>query len=210
MNNHVHIIAEAGVNHDGSVEDALRLVDAAADSGADCVKFQTFRADALAAAGASKADYQKRTTDAAESQRDMLKRLELPLDAYTALVERARARNVAFLSTGFDLASLDFLIRTLKMSPIKVGSGDLTNAPMLLEIAKAGCDVILSTGMATLDDVRDALSVLAFVMRAGPSRHCAPISPRPGPILPCVRCWPEKSRYCTARRNIPHRSSPLI
>ena len=162
MNNHVHIIAEAGVNHDGSVEDALRLVDAAADCGADCVKFQTFRADALAAASASKADYQKRTTDVAESQRDMLKRLELPLEAYAALVERARARGIAFLSTAFDSLSLDFLIRTLKMSPIKVGSGEMTNAPMLLEIAKADCDVILSTGMATLDEVRDALSVLAF------------------------------------------------
>jgi len=162
MNNHVHIVAEAGVNHDGSVEDALRLVDAAADCGADCVKFQTFRAGALVAAGASKAHYQKRTTDASESQLDMLKRLELPLDAYTALVERARTRNIAFLSTAFDLSSLDFLIRTLNMSPIKVGSGDMTNAPMLLEIAKAGCDVILSTGMATLDEVRDALSVLAF------------------------------------------------
>jgi N-acetylneuraminate synthase len=158
----VFIIAEAGVNHDGSVEDALRLVDAAADAGADCVKFQTFSADALAAASAGKADYQKRTTEAAESQRDMLRRLELPLSAYDTLMQRCKVRGIRFLSTAFDAGSLHFLIDTLGLTLMKVGSGDMTNAPMLLEIARTGMPLILSTGMATLAEVEESLSVLAF------------------------------------------------
>ena len=160
--NKVFIIAEAGVNHDGSVDDALRLVDAAADAGADCVKFQTFSADALAAADAGKADYQKRTTGATESQRDMLRRLELPLTAYDGLMRRCKERGIQFLSTAFDPGSLRFLTATLKLKFIKVGSGDLTNAPMLLEIARAGLPLILSTGMATMAEVQEALGVLAF------------------------------------------------
>lgn len=173
MSDRVYIIAEAGVNHDGSVDDAVRLVDAAAEAGADCVKFQTFRAEALASVRADKAAYQQRTTDAAESQQQMLRRLELPPEAYRSLIERARERGIDFLSTPFDPASLDFLMRTLTLPRIKVGSGDMTNAPMLLEIAKAGKEVILSTGMADLSEVEEALSVLAFGYTAGneqPSR----------------------------------------
>jgi N-acetylneuraminate synthase len=162
MSPRAYVIAEAGVNHDGSVEDALRLVDAAADAGADCVKFQTFRAELLAAAHAGKANYQINATGTAESQREMLRRLELPPAAHHALMKRARQRGIDFLSTPFDPVSLDYLIRELQLSRIKVGSGDLTNAPMLLEIAKAGKDVILSTGMAELAEVEEALSVLAF------------------------------------------------
>ena len=158
----VFIIAEAGVNHDGSVDDALRLVDAAADAGADCVKFQTFSADALAAASAGKADYQKRTTEAAETQRDMLRRLELPLSAYDLLMRRCDARGIRFLSTAFDAGSLRFLIDTLRLPLMKVGSGDMTNAPMLLEIARTGTPLILSTGMASMPEVEEALGVLAF------------------------------------------------
>jgi N-acetylneuraminate synthase len=173
MSDCVYIIAEAGVNHDGSVADAVRLVDAAAAAGADCVKFQTFRAEALASARAAKAAYQRDTTDAAESQQQMLKRLELSHEAHRFLIERARERDIDFLSTPFDPPSLDFLMRTLNLPRIKVGSGDLTNAPMLLEIAKAGKEVILSTGMADLAEVEEALSVLAFGYTAGdkqPSR----------------------------------------
>ena len=162
MTDRVEIVAEAGVNHDGSVDDALRLVDAAADAGADCVKFQTFTAGAVASGRADKAAYQKQATGTAESQRDMLKRLELPRAAYPGLMARARQRGIGFLSTAFDPASLDFLLRELRLLRIKVGSGDLTNAPMLFDIARAGRPVILSTGMATLDEVQESLSVLAF------------------------------------------------
>jgi N-acetylneuraminate synthase len=166
----IYVIAEAGVNHDGSVEDAARLIDAAAAAGADCVKFQTFRAEALASARATKADYQKRTTDPAESQQAMLGRLELPTKAYRTLIDRAGQRGIDFLSTPFDPPSLDFLISDLQLPRIKVGSGDLNSAPMLLEIASAGKEVILSTGMATLSEVEEALSVLAFGYASQPGR----------------------------------------
>lgn len=157
-----YVIAEAGVNHDGSVDDALRLVDAAADAGANCVKFQTFRAEALASERAQKADYQKRTTQAHETQRAMLQRLELPRDAYGGLLERARARGISLLSTPFDQESLDFLVGSLGLDRIKIGSGDMTNAPLLLHASRAQCPLVLSTGMSTLAEVEEALSVLAF------------------------------------------------
>ncbi|MGY3234747.1 N-acetylneuraminate synthase [Bradyrhizobium sp. USDA 4472] len=154
------IIAEAGVNHDGSLEKALALVDAAADAGADVVKFQTFNAKSLAASAAKKAGYQQRTTDAAESQLAMLTRLELPQAAHQALIARAAARNIEFLSTPFDHASLAFLL-SLKLKRIKLGSGDLTNAPLLHAVSRAGATLILSTGMATLGEIEEALGVLA-------------------------------------------------
>ena len=154
------IIAEAGVNHSGSLETALALVDAAADAGADIVKFQTFNASSLAGRSARKADYQQRTTDAAESQLAMLQRLELPQSAHHALIARAKQRGMEFLSTPFDPNSLEFLL-SLKLPRIKIGSGDLTNAPLLHELARAGATVILSTGMATLGEVEEALGVLA-------------------------------------------------
>ncbi len=154
------IIAEAGVNHSGSLETALALVDAAADAGADIVKFQTFNANSLAGRSAPKADYQQRTTDAAESQLAMLQRLELPQSAHRQLIARAKQRGIEFLSTPFDPQSLEFLL-SLKLPRIKIGSGDLTNAPLLHELAKADATVILSTGMATLGEVEEALGVLA-------------------------------------------------
>ena len=162
MNASVYVIAEAGVNHDGSSRNALRLVDAAAEAGADCVKFQIFCAEALASPAAQKADYQKAKTGAAESQQAMLKRLQLPLETYPQLIKRARERGIEFLATPFDPPSLAFLLNELDATRIKVGSGDLTNSPMLLEIARSRRDVILSTGMATLDEVEQALSVLAY------------------------------------------------
>lgn len=154
------IIAEAGVNHSGSLETALALVDAAADAGADIVKFQTFNASSLAGRSARKADYQQRTTDAGESQLAMLQRLELPQSAHHPLIARAKQRGMEFLSTPFDPQSLEFLL-SLKLPRIKIGSGDLTNAPLLHELARAGATVILSTGMATLGEVEEALGVLA-------------------------------------------------
>jgi N-acetylneuraminate synthase len=154
------IIAEAGVNHSGSIETALALVDAAADAGADIVKFQTFNANSMTGRAARKADYQQRTTDAGESQLAMLQRLELPQSAHHPLIARAKVRGIEFLSTPFDAKSLEFLL-SLKLPRIKIGSGDLTNAPLLHELAKAGATVILSTGMATLGEVEEALGVLA-------------------------------------------------
>jgi len=157
-----YIIAEAGVNHDGDVGDALRLVDAAADCGADCVKFQIFSAGAISSAAAPKAQYQLSTTDSAETAHDMLAALELPLDGFFKLKERATARKIDFLCTPFDHASLRFLVDELRLKTIKIGSGDLTNAPLLLDAARAGTDVILSTGMSRLDEIEHALGVLAF------------------------------------------------
>ena len=170
MTTHTLIIAEAGVNHDGSLEKALALVDAAADAGADIVKFQTFNAKALAGGAAKKADYQQRTTDAAESQLAMLERLELPQAAHHTLIERAAERGIEFLSTPFDDASLGFLL-SLKLPRIKIGSGDLTNAPLLHAAARAGATLILSTGMATLSEIEEALGVLAhgYAQRSDPA-----------------------------------------
>jgi N-acetylneuraminate synthase len=159
---HCYVIAEAGVNHDGSAEDARRLIDAAADAGADCVKFQTFQADALASKSAQKAAYQLQTTDAAESQHEMLRKLELPRAAYPSLLAHAKARKIDFLSTPFDEGSFSFLFDDLGLTTIKIGSGDMTNSPLLLEVSKRGAEIILSTGMATLAEVEQALSVIAF------------------------------------------------
>ena len=158
----VTVIAEAGVNHNGSLETALALVDAAADAGADIVKFQTFRADTLVTRSAPKAAYQMRQTGGDDSQYGMLKALELSRDDHHAVMRQAADREVQFLSTPFDLDSLAFLTDDLGLKWIKVGSGDLTNAPLLLDLARRGCTVILSTGMATLEEIKRALGVLAF------------------------------------------------
>ncbi len=159
---HVNVIAEAGVNHNGKLDLALALVDAAADAGADVVKFQTFRADQLATALAKQADYQTRNTGITSSQIDMLKALELDDAAHRRLLARCRERGIAFLSTPFDHLSLDLLVDGLGLKTLKVGSGDLTNAPMLLAMAQRHCAVILSTGMATMSEIEQALGVLAF------------------------------------------------
>lgn len=159
---HVTVIAEAGVNHNGKLDLALALVDAAADAGADVVKFQTFRADQLVTSSAKQADYQIRNTGVASSQLDMLKALELDDTAHRRLLARCRERDIAFLSTPFDHLSLDLLVDGLGLKTLKVGSGDLTNAPMLFAMARRHCAVILSTGMATMGEIEEALGVLAF------------------------------------------------
>ncbi len=158
---HVQVIAEAGVNHNGSLDRALEMVDVAAAAGADVVKFQTFNSAALATGSAPKADYQKVTTDAAESQLTMLKKLELSVDDHHALVARCKAKKIDFLSTPFDLDSLDLLANQIGLQTLKIGSGELTNAPLLHAAAKTGRQMILSTGMTTLEEVRGALGVLA-------------------------------------------------
>jgi N-acetylneuraminate synthase len=163
----VTVIAEAGVNHNGQLEIALALVDAAADAGADVVKFQTFRADQLVTPSAGKADYQIRNTGEASSQLEMLKALELDDAAHRRLIAHCAARGVAFLSTPFDFLSLGLLTDGLGLKQLKVGSGDLTNAPILLEMARRGRAVILSTGMATMDEIAESLGVLAFGYAGG-------------------------------------------
>jgi N-acetylneuraminate synthase len=159
---HVSVIAEAGVNHNGKLNLALSLVDAAADAGADVVKFQTFRADQLATSLAKQAAYQARNTGVEISQLDMLRGLELDDDAHRRLVAHCRARRIAFLSTPFDDTSLRLLVDGLGLKRLKIGSGDLTNWPMLYAIAQRQCEVIVSTGMATMKEIEEALSVLAF------------------------------------------------
>lgn len=155
----VYIVAEAGVNHNGDRDMAFRLVDAAAEAGADCVKFQTFDAARLASKSAPKAAYQQRTTDAAENQLAMLKNLELPRAWHGELKARAASNGMAFMSTAFDVDSLDFLIE-LGVPQIKVPSGELTNAPLVWRYARARLPLIVSTGMATLSEVEQALAVI--------------------------------------------------
>lgn len=153
------IIAEAGVNHDGDLDVALQLVRVAADAGVDMVKFQTFVADRLVAHHAPKADYQVATTDAAESQRAMINRLELSRSDHEALIRECERVGVRFFSTGFDIESLDMLVE-LGIDRIKVPSGELTNLPYLRHVATKGVPVILSTGMATLGEIEDAIMVM--------------------------------------------------
>lgn len=160
----VLVIAEAGVNHNGSLERARHLIDAAAAARADAVKFQTFRADAIVSRHARKAAYQERTTGVDESQLDMIRRLELSEVDHRALIAHAQSAGIEFLSTPFDEQSVDMLVNDLKLRTIKVASGEITNAPLLLRIAQSGCRIILSTGMSTLAEVEAALGVLAFGM----------------------------------------------
>ena len=152
------VIAEAGVNHNGSPELALRLVEAAAGAGADAVKFQTFSADAVAVADAPQAAYQREGAQAA-SQVDTLRRLELPADALRACASRAAELGIIFLSTPFDVASARLLV-DLGVPAFKVGSGDLTNLVLLRAVAAHGLPVLLSTGMGTLDEVDAAVADL--------------------------------------------------
>lgn len=161
MSKPVFVIAEAGVNHNGDVGLALELVDVAAAAGADAVKFQTFQADRLVTRLAEKAQYQVDNTGEAGGQFEMLKRLELSERAHRQLVERCSARGVAFMSTAFDAASLSMLAR-LGMPAIKVPSGDITCAPLLLQAAQLRQRLIVSTGMSTLTDIEQALGVIAF------------------------------------------------
>ena len=156
------IIAEAGVNHNGSIEMACALVDVAAASGADAVKFQTFKATEVICQHAPKADYQKLTTSAGESQLAMVQRLELSESDHRILINHAKTKKIEFLSAPFDLPSLRLLIDHFRLSTIKVPSGEITNGPFLLEVARTGRKIILSTGMSTLGEVETALGVLAF------------------------------------------------
>lgn len=155
----VLVIAEAGVNHNGKADLAERLVDVAAEAQADIVKFQTFKADRLVTRQAAKAEYQRQTTDAAETQYEMIRQLELTPAMHDMLIERCRRANITFLSTGFDTESVDYLAG-LGMTLFKVPSGELTNLPYLRHVGRFGKPVILSSGMATLGEIERALRVL--------------------------------------------------
>src|SRR5690554_301716 len=155
----VFIIAEAGVNHNGSLELAKKLVDAAKDAGADCVKFQTFVSKNIVSKNAVKAEYQKQQTEPEESQQDMLKKLELSFDEFVELNEYCKSKSIEFMSTAFDFDSIDFL-DGLKMGTWKIPSGDITNLPYLIKIANLNKPVILSTGMSTMEDIRSAIKAL--------------------------------------------------
>ncbi|TVR29481.1 MAG: N-acetylneuraminate synthase [Spirochaetaceae bacterium] len=173
------IIAEAGVNHNGSLETARQLVRAAHGAGADAVKFQTFRADAIVSRAAPKADYQRRTTAAEESQHAMLSRLELDLDAHQRLMALCDELGIVFLSSPFDQDSAD-LLETLGITRYKLGSGEITNLPLLSHVAAKARPIILSTGMATLGEVEQAVHAITA---AGNTQltllHCVTEYPAP-------------------------------
>ncbi|MBY0408130.1 MAG: N-acetylneuraminate synthase [Rickettsiales bacterium] len=159
----VYLIAEAGVNHDGSEASARELVDIAADSGADAVKFQLFSPEALVTPSAHTADYQsKNLKDTQVSQRQMLEKLTLPTGAMARLWEYCEKKNIDFLCTPFDAQSLNELVATTQMPYLKLASGEVTNGPLLLAAARTGMPVILSTGMSSLDEISAALSVLYY------------------------------------------------
>jgi N-acetylneuraminate synthase len=166
MNAHsVFIIAEAGVNHNGDKNMAFALIDAAAWAGADAVKFQTFDAEKLASKSAPKAGYQKRSTETSESQLAMLKRLELPKEWHLELKTYAEKKGIQFLSTAFDVDSLQFLLE-LDIPMFKVPSGELVNSPLLWQFARTRKPLILSTGMATLSEVELGLAVVCHALNA--------------------------------------------
>lgn len=181
----VLIIAEAGVNHNGCLEMAKQLVDVAVEAGADIVKFQTFTAEKIATESAAKAEYQARKADEAgndlENQLAMLRRLELSRSDHEELILHCHKRGIGFFSTAFDLDSLDYL-RTLGFLRFKIPSGEITNLPYLRKVAGFGCEVILSTGMSTMEELGAAIEVL---QRGGVSRdrltvlHCTSSYPTP-------------------------------
>ncbi|MEI6285479.1 MAG: N-acetylneuraminate synthase family protein, partial [Bacillota bacterium] len=153
------IIAEAGVNHNGSIELAKKLIDTAVYAGADAVKFQSFKAEKLVSRFAPKANYQLQTTQIDETQFDMLKNLELSHEEHKILFNHCMEKGITFLSTPFDEESLDFLVNELDISIIKLSSGEITNAPLLLRAAQTDKPIIISTGMSTLGEVEIALGV---------------------------------------------------
>lgn len=181
MNRRTLVIAEVGVNHDGDIEKAKRLIDVAAQAGADLVKFQTFRADRLATAQAPNADYQLQAEQSFGSQYQMLKALELSLQMHEELIAHCSVAGIEFFSTGFDEAS-NAMLFGLGIRRFKIPSGEITNLPYLRHVGSFGSPVILSTGMATLGEIEAALTVLEI---AGMSRrhitvlHCNTEYPTP-------------------------------
>lgn len=181
MTHQTLIIAEAGVNHNGDLDLARQLIDAAAVAGVDFVKFQTFNADRQVTRSAKKADYQAQVTDSTESQHEMLRKLELTEAMHRELIAHCATRNIGFFSTGFDIESVDLLV-SLGQDHFKIPSGEITNLPYLRHIGQLGKAVILSTGMATMGEIEAAIEVLE---QAGTPRakltvmHCTTEYPTP-------------------------------
>lgn len=167
MKRQTFIIAEAGVNHNGRMDLARKLIAEAAYAGADAVKFQTFRAENIVLDTAPKAPYQQKGTERDESQLQMLKKLELSGNDWEELIQYCRARDILFLSTPFDLESMDFLVK-LGMEIFKIPSGEITNLPYLRKVGGLGREVIMSTGMATMQEIKDAVTLLK---KAGTAKH---------------------------------------
>lgn len=158
----VFVIAEVGVNHNGSLELAKKLINVAKDCGADAVKFQTFKTEKLVTDKAKKAQYQSTNDESSSTQAEMLKRLELTLDDFSELKAECERRDIAFMTTCFDSESLREICEVAPPHVLKIGSGELTNLPFLIEHARTNRDIIISTGMATLSEVEDAVAALAF------------------------------------------------
>ena len=177
----VFIIAEVGVNHNGDLALACKLVDAAVEAGADAVKFQTFKAENVASRIAEKAKYQKKTTDEAESQFEMIKKLELSFEDFVKIKDYCDKKNIIFLSTPFDYESVDFLENLVPL--YKIGSGEITNLPFLEHIAKKGKPIILSTGMSTFGEVEEAVNLILPILTS----HVSPLI-----LLHCVTNYPAK------------------
>jgi len=177
----VEVIAEAGVNHNGDIDIAKKMIEVAADSGADFVKFQTFKADLLATSQAPKATYQKTENLKIESQLEMLRKLELSRDTHLELIEHCQKSNIEFLSTGFDIGSITMLIE-MGINIIKIPSGEITNFPLLEFIGRQGKRVLLSTGMSNSTEIAAAIEVLSS---SGTGRnqitvlHCTTAYPAP-------------------------------
>lgn len=159
MTEKVTLIAEAGVNHNGNLDVARQLIDVAAESGADYVKFQTFSAEKIVSRFAEKAPYQKSNTKSSESQQEMLRKLELSEDDHVQLINHCRLRNIKFLSSPFDQESIE-LLKRLQLTVCKIPSGEITNLPYLRKVATSFNEIILSTGISDLDEIQDAITVL--------------------------------------------------
>lgn len=187
----VFIIAEAGVNHNGDLALAYRLVDAAKKAGADAVKFQTFKAENVVSKTAEKAEYQKKTTDAAESQFEMIKKLELSFEDFGKIKKYCDKKGIVFVSTPFSYESVDFLESLVPL--YKIGSGEITNLPFLKYVARKGKPIILSTGMSTLGEVEEAINT---IINANPSffisttHYPSSITHHPLILLHCISNYP--------------------
>ncbi len=177
----IFIIAEAGVNHNGDIAIAKKMIDVAVDSGTDAVKFQTFKAESVISKFAPKAEYQKIVTDKNESQLEMVKKLELDINAHMELIAYCKKKGIVFLSSPFDLESIDLLDK-LGLRILKIPSGEITNFPYLRKIGSLNKRVIISTGMADLKEIEHALNIL---IKAGTSKeditvlHCNTEYPTP-------------------------------
>ena len=187
------IIAEAGVNHNGSLELAYKLVDVAVKAGVDAVKFQTFKTENVVSKNAEKADYQKKTMGTGESQFEMIKKLELPFEDFKKIKKYCDKKGIIFLSTPFDYESADFLESLVPL--YKIGSGEITNLPFLEYIAEKGKPIILSTGMSTLGEVEEAITT---IINVNPSffdtSHLSPLTSHASPLtlLHCISNYPAE------------------